>query len=517
MPSSTVLLNSSVLAMRKSLILASFLFSSSSFAISLDCPAADGQLWVQIEGSGGTTTASCDSYPEGTYCAVPNATVYMSTGTYQNIYGMDAGCYWKYSYFNLQTIAGCPSGFIQSGSTCNDPNNYFPPPDDPSRELDQFDGDPSGCDGAGGVYMTSGRCNSTGEAIAEIFQNPEAVVGAMLTIGGIAFAGTGIVALPITGGGSALAVSAGSIATLTGLGMMGVSAMGEIAYNPQNSTPSNDMTVGENRLKVNLSSYSGTSGSSVTSTNSTTGKVESATFVPDSVRSALSDSSNVDTSTGSLINPISLAGIQTTSYDYATNTATTVTHSPTSTSSNPVTSTRTSSFTVTQNLDGSVTTIPTDSTSVPVVSGSGGGSVVSAPSGYSTVAGSSGTGDSPDYGGVLNDIKNNTGDSKSFLEELLAMFEPDESFDPEIDNGTDSFGDLKNEATGSFEGFVYNDPLGLNNSSSGTIPTYSFTLMGQTYVLFDQALFNKLPIDLIKSILLMVAAIAGFITVIAGV
>jgi hypothetical protein len=461
-------------------------------------------------------------YSQGTYCGVPNTTVFYSTGQYTNAYGED-GCHWTYEYFKLETRSQCPTGFNQQGSTCNDPAAPVPNPDDPTRGLDQFDGDPSGCDGAGGVYMVTGRCNTKSEAFNEILGNPLAALGFLVTIGGVSLSGLGLVSLPVTAGSSALAVSVGVHATVAGLGMMGISAMGDIAYNPQNIPPSNDMTVGETRIKINPTSSGGSGGtipgSYVTQTNPNTGKTEASTFVPDTIVPQLSDSSNVDTSTGQPITPISLSGIESTIYDYETNTATTVRHLPDSTSSVPHTSTTTTSFTVTQNIDGSVTTVPTNTAVAPTVSGTDGGTVVSAPtapvSSGSTGSGTT-TGDGTDYTGVLNDIKNNTGSSASTLDSILSMFD-DTPFDGTMNDGSDSFGDLKATAEGSFGGFVYTDPLGLNNSASSTIPTYSFTLMGQTFVIFDQELFNKLPVDLIKGILLMVAAIAGLITTISGV
>jgi hypothetical protein len=437
-------------------------------------------------------------------------------------------CVWTFRSYSFPST--CPEGSTLNSKNVCIPNNCykcndlgFVPPfvDDPSRDLDQYDGDQDGCNNAGGYYFTDHSCNTAGEAIPKVFNNPLATVGAMLTVGGVTFGAGGIVAAAVFGATPVGAVTFGALAIGGGLTSMAV-AFGSALAAPSSSS---EIVSGEKRMKVSLTTSGGsggkTPGTNLTQTNTTTNKVEQAVFIPDSVKTAMADSTNVNRDTGELINPISTAGMTVTSYDYETNTATTEYHLPDSTSSTPKTASTTSSFTVSQNIDGTVKTTPTNTAVAPTVSGSTGGVVVAAPSpsiGSSGATSGTSEGDtSGDYMGVLTDIKNNTGESKSFLDELLSMFTPDESFDPEIDNGIDSFGDLKNEATGSFSGFVYDDPLGLNNSSSGTIPTYSFTLMGQTFVLFDQSLFNKLPIDLIKSILLMVAAIAGFITVIVGV
>jgi hypothetical protein len=529
--------------MRKSLILASFLFSTSVFA---DC---DHVLLYLTQP--GTSTQNPGLLPDActsmSYDRSGGAgTTYCESAAKQCYQSGESECYCAtYHYSSYPNVNTCPAGTTQSGSTCV-PDDHScasgysfssyaggcvptpPPPygsnDDPSRGLDQFDGDPSGCDGAGGVYMTSGRCNTTGEAIAEIFQNPNAVVGAMLTIGGIAFAGTGIVALPITGGGSALAVSAGSIATLAGLGMMGIAAGGAIAYNPENSAPSLDVTTPEFRIKVSTIKYNDHDGSSVTATDPNSGKVVSSTFVPDAVKATLPNPANVDITTGELSSPIPLGGIQSTIYDYTTNTATTVTHAPTSTSSVPVVSTSTSPFTVTQNLDGTVTTAPTDSSTVPTVSGSGGGSVVSAPSSYNsgTDTGSgtgtgTTTGDGTDYTGLLTDIKSNTGTSSGFLSDIKSLLDGTGLSNDPLSDGSDSFSTLDGDAKSAISGFVFTDPLGLNNVASNTIDTYSFTILGHTFVLFDQALLNSLPLEMIRNMMLFIFAVLGFIAVFKGV
>ncbi len=524
--------------MRKSLILASFLFSTSSFA---DC---DHVLLYLTQG--GTSTQNSSLLPEA--CTSQSydrsggtGTTYCESAAKQCYRSGESECYCAtYHYSSYPNINTCPSGTTQSGSVCV-PDNHncatgysfssyaggcvpTPPPpygsnDDPARGLDQFDGDQSGCNNAGGYYFTDGSCNTAGEAIPKVFKDPLATIGAMLTVGGVTFGAGGIVASAAFGATPVGAVTFGALAVGGGLISM-ATAFGSALAAP---APSQDVTVGENRIKVSLTSSGGsggtTSGTNLTKTNTQSNKVEQATFIPQAVTSAMANPSNVNTDTGELINPISTAGVTVTTYDYSTNTATTEYHLPDSTSSVPHTSTTSSSFTVTQNIDGTVTTVPTNTAVAPTVSGTDGGTVVSAPtapvSSGSTGTGTS-TGSGTDYTGVLNDIKNNTGSSASTLDSILSMFD-DTPFDGTMNDGSDSFGDLKATAEGSFGGFVYTDPLGLNNSASSTIPTYSFTLMGQTFVIFDQELFNKLPVDLIKGILLMVAAIAGLITTISGV
>lgn len=540
MPSFTVLLNSSVLAMRKSLILASFLFSSALYSSSCDnlvlIGNSGGGSYNYIQNPDGDPTActskshSLSFMPNGSVCNGDSAIYYEIA---------DSVCYGITYYYHADGDF-CPSSTTQSGNYCvpNDQtcaNGFvfsssaggcvpplppeYDPDGDPNRELDQLDGDQSGCNNAGGYYFTDGSCNTAGEAIPKVFKDPLATIGAMLTVGGVTFGAGGIVASAAFGATPVGAVTFGALAVGGGLISM-ATAFGSALAAP---APSQDVTVAENRIKVSLTSSGGSGGTipgtNLTKTNTQSNKVEQASFIPQVVTAAMADPSNVNTDTGELINPIPTAGMTITTYDYATNTATTEYHLPDSTSSVPHTSTTSTSFTVTQNFDGTVTTVPTNTAVAPTVSGTDGGTVVSAPtapvSSGSTGSGTT-TGDGTDYTGVLNGIKNNTGSSASTLDSILSMFD-DTPFDGTMNDGSDSFGDLKSTAEGSFGGFVYTDPLGLNNSASSTIPTYSFTLMGQTFVIFDQELFNKLPVDLIKGILLMVAAIAGLITTISGV
>lgn len=430
----------------------------------------------------------------------------------------------------LTSIGGqqiCKPNSCPSGMASDSYGMCAPSADDPARGLDQHDGDQDGCNNAGGYYFADGSCNTGGEALAKVMNDPTAVIGALLTVGGVALTSAGALAVPFTAGASSGAMAIGGYATVAGLGMMGVTAGGLMA---STSSPSTDSITAENRIKVSLTSSGGqggsTAGSNVTKTNTTTQKVEQSTFIPDSVKASMANASNVDKTTGTLKTPISTAGVQNTTYDYSTMTATTTTHEATSTSSNPVTTTKTSSFTISQNPDGSVTTTPSDTSSAPTVSGSGGGTVVSSPTatgGTGTGTGTgSGSGDK-DYTAVLNDIKKNTGDTASFLDDILSMFDSTEEVDTSSVTGSNAdghegFGGYDNDLKGTFDDFIFTDPLGLNNISAGSsIPTYGFTILGHYFVIMDQALLDQLPLDLIRSLFLFMSALAGFITVFSGV
>lgn len=361
--------------MHKSIILASFLFGSSAFAT---CGGSDG-VWKFISSNNQVYNGAYDC---GTFCSNDGPELCMEYSSLSKIYETsNASAYPGYepppckcTVHDYEWATTCPSGQskISGTNVCTGAPTPPPPyvPDDPNRDLDQHDNDPDGCNNAGGYYFKDGSCNSTGEAIQKTFGNPDALVGAMVALGGVGITAFGLGMVPYSAGASAGLVAVGVHAYAAGVGMIAMS--GNYSQSSSNFS-SSDVSSGETRYKISLDSVSG--GSSVTSSNTTTQKVNQATTIPPAVNSALANSSNVDTSTGQLKQPISLSGVQTTTYDYTNNTATTVTHEATSTSSNPVTTTKTTTITVSQNPDGSVTTTPADSSVAPTVSGSGGGSI----------------------------------------------------------------------------------------------------------------------------------------------
>lgn len=518
--------------MRKSIILASFLFASSSFAYSGE------RMKITI----GFTEDAGANYNAPLPCSVANPEGWTGCEQFNWPYytGSDTCIA---TYYVCEIVDNCPAGSsefgMSNGNFCKpdscpagqsnitgycspiDPAIGAPLPD----PMNDFNNDPAGCDSAGGYYFADGSCNGGGEALAKIMSDPTAVIGALLTVGGLAFSGAGVAALPLTAGGSSLAVAAGGYATVAGLGMMGLTAAGLMASTSQ---PASDVTSGENRIKVSLTTSGGSggasSGSNVTKTNTTTGKVEQTLFVPEATKTAMSNSSNVDKTNATLLNPIGLEGTVSTSYNYTDNTATTITHEAGSTSATPITTTKTTSITVSQNPDGTVTTTPTDTTVAPTVSGSNGGSITSPSTTSGTVGTGTGgsTGSGPDYTGVLNDIKKNTGDSASFLDKILGMFDNTDSVDTSKASGSNAdghegFGGFKGDIEGSLDGFVFTDPLGLNGMGGAGIASYGFTILGHHYIILDQAMIDKLPLSLLRNLFLFLAALAGLITVVSGV
>jgi len=506
--------------MRKSLILATLLFGSSAFA-SVNCTPYAGQVWkpyasypsdgscysdpIGIYGnSGGNYPASdCDASPD-------YANYHVKTGSCAN----DSS---KYSSIYYQSSPSCSAGSTLVGNVCQDPN--FPEPQslDPNHPLGDHDGDEPGCNSAGGYYMASTKCNTLGEAVADIYGSPYAVAGAFLTIGGAIVGSAGMAAVPLTAGASGGVAGVGAWAFGVGLGMMGISGANTM-FNSTSDASQTDVTNGTQRIKLSLKSVSGGSASVVTNTSTTTKKVDSVSYIPPTVKAEMAKSEYVNKTDGTLSKPLPMDGVQSTVYNYTTNKATTTTHEAGSTSAAPITTTRTTPITVVQNPDGTVTTVPTDTTIAPIVSGSGGGSVSA--SGSSTWGTGTGTtsGDGNDYTGVLNDIKKNTGDSAGFLSDILGKFDNDTEVNTALSDGSDGFDGYQGDIEGSFDGFIYTDPLGLNNIAGGSsIPEYGFTIMGTHFIIMDQALLNQLPLDLLRGLFLFMAALAGFITVFSGV
>lgn len=421
----------------------------------------------------------------------------------------------------------CPSGQVLiNSSVCGTPNT--PLLNDPMNALNN---DPAGCDAAGGYYFADGSCNGRNEMLQKIFSDPNAVIGAVLYVGGLAVSTLGFLGTPATGGLSLPAIGAGAYASAAGMLMIGLN--NDLVLST--SQPSNDVTSGETRIKVSLKTVSGAGGgeaSVLTKSNNNTGKVEQATYVPPATKSALSDPSYVNKIDGSLAKPIPLGGTQNTTYDYQNNIATTTTHEAVSTSANPITSTKTTTITVTQNTDGTITTNTTDPAVAPSVTGSGGGSVSSSSSssttgwgtgtGTTSGAGAGDTGTGPDYTGVLNDIKKNTGDSSGFLSDIKNLFNNSDSVDTSAATGLNAdghegFGGYETNLKGSFAGFVFTDPLGLNGMGGAGIASYGFTILGHHYVILDQSMIDKLPLSLLRNLFLFLAALAGLITVVSGV
>ena len=79
-----------------------------------------------------------------------------------------------------------------------------------------------------------------------------------------------------------------------------------------------------------------------------------------------------------------------------------------------------------------------------------------------------------------------------------------------LESGTDSYATT---VTNSFDGFVQNNIFSFSNQVQD-IPTVSFDLLGQTFVLFDSSFLSSLPISDIKNLFIFIFALMGFLSVV---
>jgi hypothetical protein len=79
--------------------------------------------------------------------------------------------------------------------------------------------------------------------------------------------------------------------------------------------------------------------------------------------------------------------------------------------------------------------------------------------------------------------------------------------------GEEDFGEYQDTITNSFSITQESDALGLS-SQSYSLPTFSFSILGSTFVIFEPSMMNGLPIAEIRSLILFVFALLGFLTVI---
>lgn len=443
-----------------------------------------------------------------------------STTDWCTIY--DAYPYVRHEYTAGTTFNGSTYGSVSSCpvGTSPDSNNFCVPPCSGGGSfnpitnscqiapLSAYNNNPDGCKTAGGVYFADKVCRSTADAFAKIASSPQFVAGGFLALNGFVWGSAGLLT------GNPLAIAYGGHALAIGVGNMTYSALGQlISSSDTASAPSSDISTADGRLKVTLLPDS----QALTKSDPSTGKVDRVVIIPNSVVDDIIQKQRYLMG-GDLYQPNvtapspSLKDVKETSYDYVNNTATTFTHSPTSTPENPVTTSQTTPISVIQNPDGTVTTLPTNTTIAPTVSGSGGGTIVS-PSTSGTGGTGSGTGTTSgtglDYSGVLNDIRTNTSFMRDSLNPTL-----NQNHGPAAEIKFDSYSDI---VKGSFNGFLFTDPLGLNALGGGGIQSYGFDLYGRHFVILDQSMIDQLPLEMMRNLFLFIAALLGLITVVSGV
>lgn len=431
----------------------------------------------------------------------------------------------------------CASGTVYSSNTNLCEPTFF----------SSYDNNPTGCDAAGGYYFKDNKCRNGSEAIKKMLTDPNVVIGAGLVFNGLLWTTAGIAGYGVSGGMTQGAVTAGIYAMAAGIGSIFVGIDGQLSYSSTSDTaPSATPPPTPEGMKVKLIDDPLGGGSSIVKSDPTTGKVTEVTQISQATKDAfnaavadLAASNRIDAlkaNTSEAPIPmtsspsISLKDTAITKIDYSTNTATTETHTPVSTVASPSITTSTVPVTVTQNSDGTVSTSsPTNNGYSWTVTGSNGG-YVTYTSQPETGTGGTGTGTTtgagPDYSGVLNDIKTNTGESKTILQEIkdffTGMFDNSDSVDTSTvtglnADGHEGFDGFKGDVEGSLNGFVFTDPLGLNGITGSGIGSYGFSILGHHYIILDQAMIDKLPLSLLRNLFLFLAALAGLITVVSGV
>lgn len=464
--------------------------------------SASDKLWTETNIGIGKIIA-----PHGTVgCDRTQYTVYLTTGTY-------------YTHYCLTTVSAdqaCPSCF--GGATYNGDTQGCVAPD-----LSAYNNNVTACHDHGGLLLqegTSSNCYPYSVFASKILASPSSIVGGGFFVNGLLFTSAGLVGAGLGGGLAASAfATVGAYAMLIGAGTAIFGNADAITSN-LTPTPSNDvMATPTDRIKVSLDAYQNTQ---VATADTATGKVKEISTIPPEVKQRIIDGVVNPTTGQSNLTPASLAGVKSTSFDYVANVATTKTVQP----SGAITTTTTPIVTQTNPTTGAVTTYAFDPTVAPTVTGT-----KATPQGnpnwsnYTTIAQwTETTGDAPVGTGAGTIPSTQTGGgtggtsadgTSAGTGTNSATGASEETFGAlTADDGSGGFGSLTDSLTDKYGAFQQTNPLGL--TCSNTIQTYSFILMGRTFILFDKALVDKLPVDLIKNIFLFVAAVGGLIFTFAG-
>jgi hypothetical protein len=109
-------------------------------------------------------------------------------------------------------------------------------------------------------------------------------------------------------------------------------------------------------------------------------------------------------------------------------------------------------------------------------------------------------------------IDSNTEKIANSNEAILSALTSDHDIfsDVNYSDGSESFNFFSNEIENSFNTFWFLNPFDLENFQTN-YHGISFNLHGDTYTFFDSNVIDNVPVDLVRSILLMIAAVAGFV------
>lgn len=513
---------------KNSFLAFSFFASTSLFAT---CPP----LHLVPDSPATSTGSTCNTFP-GSACAVPDwnidikdvngcitkRTINKASNISCNMYNFNF-CY-TINRFHYINVPSCPPNLVPDDEhVCN------PIP------LEDYDGDPDACHEHGGwVYGVEKEC-VTEEDFKDRIKNKELgfAAGTGLKIAGALMTAAGLIGLPFSMGASAGLIAAGIHAYGGGAAMVWDNNTDR--YTDSAGSVGQSLTSGGKTLKINIADYTPsnpalTKGQTITVNDDVNKRVTEGYYVPQTVIDQMANSDSVDLHNNIRTPPIDLTGVQKNTYDYTNNIVTTQTQvSPTHIR------TETAPFTVTQNPDQTITATPSHTSPAPTVSGSNSGSFTNESQWMQDITAgynewqeewdriAAGGTPNPNINTSpvpppVNSIDKGNADIISKLDEIKTVLNSSEGGNHEFDDGTDGFGDLDAEIKGSYEGFIYTDPLGLNAiGGAGGVPTFGFTLYGRHYIVFDQAMLDNLPLELIRNLFLFIAAISAFLTVISGV
>ena len=123
-------------------------------------------------------------------------------------------------------------------------------------------------------------------------------------------------------------------------------------------------------------------------------------------------------------------------------------------------------------------------------------------------------------GSGLNSLNSNIGTGNGLLQRMLSDLDNivnnagsgTDPFNHDLTDGSENFGTYQTTITNQLGVTQQSNILGLSNQSY-QLQTYSFSLLGHTFIIFEPSMLNSIPIGDIRNIFLMIAAIGGFITV----
>lgn len=109
----------------------------------------------------------------------------------------------------------------------------------------------------------------------------------------------------------------------------------------------------------------------------------------------------------------------------------------------------------------------------------------------------------------MNTMSNNVAVSTEAIEGGLFGDDPFADFD--FTDGSDTFSTLGTEASDSFSSTTEYDIFGLASASSNSLPSYTASFHGSTIVIFEPSMLNDFPLTEMRSLIMFLFAVMGFV------